>query len=148
MMMQVDEGIAIYQVGCFILLLTYLFFDEGMQYTRQVASFSFLLTFLLMKVLQYTRQVASFSFLPTFSWMKVCNILGRLLHSPSYLLFVDEGIAIYQVGCFIFLPTYLFTRPCNFMIVKNNVAMIQLKVLQLNQLSFMQPYKTQQLNHI
>jgi hypothetical protein len=45
---------------------------------------------------------------------------------------VNEGIVIYhQVGCFILLPTYLCTTPCNFMIVKNNVGMTQLKVLQL-----------------
>ncbi len=45
---------------------------------------------------------------------------------------VDEGIAIYKVGCFIIFPTYLFTKPYNFMIVENNVAMTQLKVLQFN----------------
>jgi hypothetical protein len=45
---------------------------------------------------------------------------------------VDEDIAIYQVGWFVLLSTYLPTRPCNFMISENNVAMTQLKVLQLN----------------
>jgi hypothetical protein len=45
---------------------------------------------------------------------------------------VDEDIAIYQVGCFILLPTYLPIKPCNFMIVENNIAMTQLRVLQLN----------------
>jgi len=49
----------------------------------------------------------------------------------------DEDITIYQVGCFVFLPTYLPTRPCNFMTVENNVAMTQLKVLQLNWISFL-----------
>jgi len=43
---------------------------------------------------------------------------------------VNEDIAIHQVDCFILLPTYLPTKPCNF--VENNVAMMQLKVLQLN----------------
>jgi hypothetical protein len=61
---------------------------------------------------------------------------------------INEGIAIYQASCFVLLPTYLPTRPCNFMIVGNNVAMTQLKVLQLNLISFLWPYKTQQLNHI
>jgi hypothetical protein len=42
---------------------------------------------------------------------------------------VNEDIAIYQGGCFVLLPTYLPTRPYNFMIVENNVAMTQLKVL-------------------
>jgi hypothetical protein len=50
---------------------------------------------------------------------------------------IDEGIIIYQVSCFIFLPIYLLIRPCNFMIIENNVAMTQLKVLQLNQISFL-----------
>jgi hypothetical protein len=40
---------------------------------------------------------------------------------------VDEGIAIYQVGCFLLFPTYLPIRPCNFMIVKNNIAITQLR---------------------
>jgi hypothetical protein len=65
-------------------------------------------------------------------------------HQPIYLctctlnlpktmtMQVDEGISIYKVGCFVFLPPYLPTKPCNFMTVKNNVAMNQLKVLQLN----------------
>jgi hypothetical protein len=42
---------------------------------------------------------------------------------------VNEGIAIYQEGCFILFPTYLPTKPCNFMIIKNNIAMTELKVL-------------------
>jgi hypothetical protein len=41
---------------------------------------------------------------------RYCNISDMFLHPPSYL------------------PT----RPCNFMTTKNNVAMTQLKVLQLN----------------
>jgi hypothetical protein len=41
----------------------------------------------------------------------------------------NEGIAIYQVSCFILFPTYLLTKPCNFMIIENNIAMTQLKVL-------------------
>jgi hypothetical protein len=44
---------------------------------------------------------------------------------------VDEGIAIYQVGCFILLRTHLPTKPCNLMTIENNVAMTQLRVLQL-----------------
>jgi hypothetical protein len=43
---------------------------------------------------------------------------------------VDESIAIYQTGCFSLLSTYLLTKPYNFMIVENNVAMTQLRVLQ------------------
>jgi hypothetical protein len=45
---------------------------------------------------------------------------------------IIEDIAIYQVGCFVLLLTYRPTNPCNFMIVKNNVAMTQPRVLQLN----------------
>jgi hypothetical protein len=45
---------------------------------------------------------------------------------------VNEGIAIYQVGCFVLLLTYRPTNPCNFMTVKNNSAVTQLRVLQLN----------------
>jgi hypothetical protein len=44
---------------------------------------------------------------------------------------VDQGIAIYQVGCFILLPTYFPTKPYNFMTIENNVAMTQMRVLQL-----------------
>jgi hypothetical protein len=44
---------------------------------------------------------------------------------------VDQGIAIYQAGYFILLPTYLPTKPYNFMTIENNVAMTQLRVLQL-----------------
>jgi hypothetical protein len=42
---------------------------------------------------------------------------------------VNEDIAIYQLGCLVLLPTYLPTRPYNFLIVENNVAMTQLKIL-------------------
>jgi hypothetical protein len=38
----------------------------------------------------------------------------------------------YQVGCFILLPTYFPIKPYDFMIVENNIAMTQLRVLQLN----------------
>jgi len=50
---------------------------------------------------------------------------------------VYEGIAIYSVGCFIVLPTYLPTRPHNSTIAENNVVMTQLRVLQLNWISFL-----------
>jgi len=61
---------------------------------------------------------------------------------------VDEGIEISQVGCFILLPTYCPTKPCKFMTIKNNVALTQLRVLQLNKIFFSYLYKTQQLNPI
>jgi hypothetical protein len=53
------------------------------------------------------------------------------------IMHVNESITIYHVSCFIFLPTYLPTKPCNFMIVKNNIVMTQLRVLQLNYISFL-----------
>jgi hypothetical protein len=45
---------------------------------------------------------------------------------------VNESITTYQVGCFILLPTYHPTKRYNFMIIKNNVVVTQLRVLQLN----------------
>lgn len=54
---------------------------------------------------------------------------------------INEGIAIFQVGCFVALFMYLINRPCNFEIVKNNVTMIQMKILQLNWIFLYNPIK-------
>jgi ABC-type uncharacterized transport system substrate-binding protein len=55
--------------------------------------------------------------------------------------YVNEGIA-YQVGCFIILPTYLLTKPYNFTTIKNNVAMTQLKVLQMDLIYLFKPHQS------
>jgi hypothetical protein len=44
---------------------------------------------------------------------------------------INEGIGIYQVGCFVALPMYLVAL-CNFVTIKNNVTIIQMRILQLN----------------